>query len=191
MKNKAMLLIFTFSVLLFLSIVLLSVGNIQQVSIHNSDKNKAEKTSTSTVNLSSLGGESDVIGQRVHKKQTSLPWEYLIYNQQSHAIYYTGTEKIKQVDINGIVPMFTVFQKGYGIFFLDKVSNETVIRISFEAREVTFPFWTIVQDHQTSFQLFINQDGFFIRKDFSYVCTPELQESSEGSCHEESYYLEI
>lgn len=122
--------------------------------------------------------------------------EAILYNEEQHLIYWKIAETDIDLRVNNteIETLMSKTSKGeYKIFFLPEQTKEQYFNVIFQkdGRNVQriLSYDMMKRTHKIS-SFFVGKEGYFIQADKTYVCSRDLEQRDDGTCHPESYYLD-
>lgn len=136
------------------------------------------------------------------KNETCLQTTFTFtYNKKQQLIYYpvtSFTETPLHIHQNKqqLVAFYVAnnLQKYYS-YFIDELAENDIFYFEKKCNyhEKSFFFLTMLETKHTLFApVFIDNDGYYIRRDYSYVCNEDLaQNTTTFTCHQESYYIAL
>lgn len=134
--------------------------------------------------------------QEHYKLAVSGLTEAVLYNEEQHLIYWRIEETDIDLSVNNteIETLISKTSMGeYKVFFLPEQMKERYFNIIFEVNgqkvQRILSYEMMKRTHKIS-SFFVGKEGYFIQADKTYVCSRELEQRDDGTCHPESYYLD-
>ncbi|GBU10628.1 hypothetical protein AwErysi_02440 [Erysipelotrichaceae bacterium] len=119
--------------------------------------------------------------------------DLIYYEPSGHMLYYNGPKRVKILQQDTMLRYLQFRRNGetYYVYFMEQLTDASTIEIILETttqnRKVYItPSMLKLMEQKTTY--FIDEAGYYIAADGTYICTKYLEQAGDALCNEESYF---
>lgn len=134
-----------------------------------------------------------VVQENISKKSDELFFFqsplHVFYDEKTHVLYVDkalGSYEVRIGETN--IEKCITLNGAYLAYFLPFEIHDFIVVTTKNGERYTFSLGT-VEKFNEEIDEFINEKGYFIRVDLSYICSTELRKRLDGQCHDDSYFI--